>query len=74
MGDRNSRSARTPRLVVPRHARCITTHRHVAMFVCAFMIIGRPENVYWGILFVMLLIPGLAFAPTALGRLTTRLR
>ena len=29
------------------------------------MLIGRPENVYWGIMFVLLLIPGVTFAPTA---------
>ena len=32
----------------------------------AFMIIGRPDNFYWGLLFAPLLPIGLAFAPAAL--------
>ena len=37
----------------------------IGAYLCAFMLIGRPENVYWGIMFVLLLIPGVAFAPMA---------
>lgn len=46
----------------------------IGAFVGAFMIIGRTENSYWGILFVMLLLPGLAFAPTATKQLARAAR
>ena len=40
------------------------------LYVAAFMLIGRPDNFYWGILIAPLLPIGLAFAPTALRDLT----
>jgi hypothetical protein len=46
----------------------------VTVYLAAFMVIGRTENVYWGILFVVILIPGLAFGPSAIGQLVTRIR
>ncbi len=36
------------------------------VYVAAFMLIGRPDNFYWGILIAPLLPIGLAFAPAAL--------
>lgn len=38
----------------------------LALYFLAFFIIGRPENWYWGILYVSLIGGGLAFAPSAL--------
>lgn len=35
-------------------------------YVCAFMVVARPDNVYWGGLIAPLLFVGLAFAPRAL--------
>lgn len=35
-------------------------------FACCFLVIGRPNNVYWGLLYGPLLLPGLAFAPRGL--------
>lgn len=35
-------------------------------YALAFMIVGRPGNFYWGLLFVVVLMPGIAFAPSAL--------
>lgn len=44
----------------------------IGTFMCAFMVIGRPENVYWGFLFVLLLIPGVALTPVAIWQLGKR--
>ena len=46
----------------------------VVAYIAAFMIIGRPENLFWGVMFVLLLIPGLAFAPSAITQLAGRRR
>lgn len=35
-------------------------------FLIAFMVIGRTNNAYWGLLYAPLLLPGLAFAPSAI--------
>lgn len=43
-------------------------------YVLSFAAVGRPENYYWGLLFVTLLIPGLAFAPSAISTLIRRVR
>lgn len=32
-------------------------------FIAVFSVVGRPDNVYWGLLFAPFLLPGLAFAP-----------
>ena len=34
-------------------------------YALAFMIVGRPGNFYWGFLFVVVILPGIAFAPAA---------
>lgn len=44
----------------------------IGTFMCAFMIIGRPENIYWGFLFVLLLVPGVALTPVAIWQLGKR--
>lgn len=36
-------------------------------YAAAFLCVGRPGNFYRGFLFVVVLMPGLAFAPSALG-------
>lgn len=36
------------------------------LLVCALLVVGRPDNTYWGLLFATLLLPGLAFAPRGL--------
>lgn len=41
----------------------------LGMYAIAFMFVGRPGNVYWGFLFVVVLMPGMAFAPSALTEL-----
>jgi hypothetical protein len=38
----------------------------LAVFAVIFGIAGRPENTYWGQLYVLLLLPGIAFSPGAL--------
>lgn len=38
----------------------------IAGYSAAFMVVGRPENFYWGLIIAPVLIPGLAFAPRAL--------
>ncbi len=35
-------------------------------YLCAFMLVGRPDNTYWILMVGPLLMPGLAFAPAAL--------
>jgi hypothetical protein len=35
-------------------------------FVLAFMLVGRPDNEYWGLLLAPLILTGLAFAPGAM--------
>lgn len=42
-------------------------------YVAAFMLVGRPDNFYWGILIAPLLPAGLAFAPAALRDLVGRI-
>ncbi|KAA1379671.1 hypothetical protein [Aeromicrobium fastidiosum] len=39
-------------------------------YALVFAVVGRDNNLYWGILFGPLLLPGLAFAPRAVARLT----
>jgi len=46
----------------------------IAGYSAAFMVVGRPENFYWGLLIAPVLIPGLAFAPRALGDLAVAAR
>lgn len=41
-------------------------------YAVAFSCVGRPENTYWGFEFVFLLLPGLAFAPSAIADLVQR--
>jgi hypothetical protein len=41
----------------------------LAGYVAGFMVIGRPENFYWGLLIAPLIGVGLAVAPSALGDL-----
>jgi hypothetical protein len=43
-------------------------------YVLAFMVIGRPENFYWGYLVALLLVPGIALAPSAVLQLVRALR
>lgn len=38
----------------------------LAAYALAFMVVGRPGNFYWGMLFVVVLMPGIAFSPSAL--------
>ena len=35
-------------------------------YVAAYSVVGRPDNVYWGGEFILILLPGLAFAPNAI--------
>lgn len=42
-------------------------------YVMTFIVIGRPENSYWGLLYTAILLPGLGFAPRALMSLAQRL-
>lgn len=44
----------------------------LAVYFVTFAIVGRPENWYWGLLYVALIGPGLAFAPGALWTLGRR--
>ena len=44
----------------------------IASFLVIFMVIGRPENWYWGVMYVPLVGAGLAFAPSALWVLAKR--
>jgi len=44
------------------------------VWMSAFLLIGRPDNVYWGFLFAPILPIGLAFAPSALADLVHALR
>jgi hypothetical protein len=37
-----------------------------AAFVACFLVLGRGENTYWGLLYTALLLAGLAFAPRGL--------
>lgn len=46
------------------HARAVAMV--LVVYVVAFSVIGRSNNLYWGALFGALLLPGLAFAPRAL--------
>lgn len=46
----------------------------IASFLVIFMVIGRPENWYWGILYAPLVGAGIAFAPAAVLVLASRLR
>lgn len=46
----------------------------MAMYIPVFMVLGRPWNSYWGLLYTALLLPGLAFAPFAAVSLWKRLR
>jgi hypothetical protein len=39
-------------------------------FVLAFMLVGRPDNEYWGLMLAPLILAGLAFAPAAIMTLT----
>lgn len=43
----------------------------IAGYLLTFMIVGRPENVHWGFLFVVILLPGLAFAPSSMWQLVS---
>ena len=43
-------------------------------FITAFMVIGRQNNAYWGMLLTSLLLIGLAFAPGAIATLVQRAR
>ena len=43
------------------------------LFFASFTVIGRPENVYWGLMYVAVLAPGLAFAPSAILGLVRRI-
>ena len=36
------------------------------LLVCALLVVGRPDNTYWGLIFATLLLTGLAFAPRGL--------
>ncbi|GJE26728.1 hypothetical protein [Methylobacterium organophilum] len=38
----------------------------VGGYLCAFMLVGRPDDTYWILMVGPLLMPGLAFAPAAL--------
>jgi hypothetical protein len=44
------------------------------VFIGCFMVIGRPENNYWGTLYATLLLPGLAFVPRGCSQLWRSLR
>lgn len=33
------------------------------VYIACFMVVGRPANTYWGVLYAALLMPGLAFVP-----------
>jgi hypothetical protein len=46
----------------------------LAGYVAGFMVVGRPENFYWGLLIAPLIGVGLALAPTAFGELWTTAR
>jgi hypothetical protein len=39
------------------------------VFLVLFMVVGRPDNYYWGMIFAPLLVMGLPYAPAALGDL-----
>jgi hypothetical protein len=36
------------------------------LFMVAFLVVGRPDNAYWGLLYAPVLLVGLAFSPRAL--------
>jgi hypothetical protein len=38
----------------------------LGLWLGVFLVLGRPDNVYWGFLFAPILPIGLAFAPAAL--------
>ena len=46
----------------------------IAAFLAVFVVVGRPENFYWGILYAPLIGAGLAFAPSAVWTLFKRSR
>jgi len=46
----------------------------LAMWFGAFLVMGRPDNAYWGFLFAPILPVGLAFAPAALHDLIRAIR
>ena len=46
----------------------------IASFLAIFMVIGRPENWYWGVMYVPLVGAGIAFAPWAVWALAKRSR
>jgi hypothetical protein len=46
----------------------------LAGYIAGFMVIGRPENFYWGLLIAPLIGVGLALAPAAFGDLWARAR
>ena len=46
----------------------------IALWLAAFLLIGRPDNAYWGFLFAPILPIGLAFAPAALADLFKAIR
>lgn len=43
-------------------------------FVLGFMLVGRPDNEYWGLMLAPLMLAGLAFAPEAITALTRSAR
>lgn len=43
-------------------------------YVVAYAVVGRPGSLYWGLLYVLFLAPGLAFAPVAFRDLARRMR
>jgi hypothetical protein len=49
-----------------RGAYALRTAAMLGMWMTAFLIVGRPDNSYWGFLFAPLLPVGLALAPAAL--------
>jgi len=54
------------------YATCTTAM--IAVWLTAFLLLGRPDNAYWGFLFAPLLPVGLAFAPEALADLLRSIR
>lgn len=44
-----------------------------AAFAVPFMVVGRPDNAYWGLLLAAVILPGLALVPSAARRLTADL-
>lgn len=46
----------------------------LGLWLSGFLLLGRPDNAYWGFLFAPILPIGLAFAPTALADLVRAVR